>query len=343
MAPVLIDPNRLRGIVADKIKKHTDAAVNIIVPVYNEEEAIAGFHNQLIKVLSGLSYTYAIIYVDDGSSDGTLNILQDLAADDRRIMIVELSRNYGHQAALSAGLNLADADFVITMDGDGEHPSSLIPEMLALAQNGYDMVLTQRLEQEKLPLFKRITSRTFYKLINRIGNTRIQPGGADFRLLNRNAVNALKEMPEYHRFLRGMVAWMGFRSVILPFKPTERLGGTSKYSLKKMFRLSTDAIFSFSLVPLYASISIGALFLILALVEAIYVLSFWVTGNTETLAPGWSSLMFMLLVVGGAMMLSLGFIGIYIGYIFQEVKRRPVYIIRHIWKDESSSKESDIK
>jgi len=315
--------------------------VDIIVPVYNEQQAVLGFHNQLDEVIADLPFSFSIIYVDDGSDDETLYQLRGIAAQDQRTTIIELSRNYGHQAAITAGLDISNADYVITMDGDGEHPPTLIPEMLNLGQNGYDMVLTQRLEQDSLPLFKRMTSQFFYKLINRIGNTHIQPGGADFRLLNRNVVNALKEMPEYHRFIRGMVAWLGFRKVILPFKPTQRLGGSSKYSLKKMLRLSMDAVFSFSLVPLYISISVGALFLVLALAEAIYVLSFWITGNTSSLAPGWSSLMFVLLVVGGALMLSLGFIGIYIGYIFQEVKGRPTYIIRHIWKNGKSSEESD--
>ena len=329
----------MRGNVDKEINNPESITVDIVVPVYNEEQAITNFHQQLIDSISSLPFQFSIIYIDDGSSDRTLTQLQKIAETDQNVMVIELSRNYGHQAALTSGMDFADADYVITLDGDGEHPPSLIPEMLKLAQEGYDMVLTQRLEQENLSLFKKITSNLFYKLINRIGNTRVQPGGADFRLLNRNAVNALKDMPEYHRFLRGMVSWMGFKKVILPFTPHERLGGSSKYSLRKMFRLSMDAIFSFSLVPLYISISMGALFLILAFIEAIYVLSFWVTGNTTSLAPGWSSLMFMLLVVGGMLMLSLGFIGIYIGYIFQEVKGRPAYIVRQVWKYNPSTKE----
>jgi dolichol-phosphate mannosyltransferase len=163
-----------------------------------------------------------------------------------------------------------------------------------------------------------------------MGDTQILPGGADFRLMSRTVVEALKEMREYHRFLRGMVAWMGFRTVILPYHPPARLAGRSKYTLKKMLRLAGNAIFSFSLVPLYIGISLGVLMLVLAVVEMIYVLSFWVTGNQVGLAPGWSSLMFILLVVGGILMILLGFIGIYVGFIFQEVKRRPIYLVRQI-------------
>lgn len=302
--------------------------VDIIVPVMNEKDALPGFHRQLLEVLDSLPYTFQVCYVDDGSSDGTVALLHSLAAQDARVCVLELSRNFGHQAALTAGLDRSQGDFAITMDGDGQHPPQLIAEMLRLAEAGFDLVLTQRLPPEDLPHFKQRTSALFYHLINRIGDTSILPGGADFRLLSRQAVLALRQMPEYHRFLRGMVAWMGFRSVILPFEQPQRLAGRSKYSLRKMLRLATDAVFSFSLVPLWIGISVGALFLVLALVEAAYVLSFWVTGNTGRLAPGWSSLMFVLLFVGGTLMILLGFTGVYIGYIFQEVKRRPVYLVR---------------
>jgi len=165
-------------------------------------------------------------------------------------------------------------------------------------------------------------------LINSISGTRILPGTADFRALSRQAVDALKAMPEFHRFLRGMVSWIGFSTVILPYQPAKRISGISKYSFSKMFRLAMDAIFSFSLMPLYIGLSMGGLLLFLALLEMIYVLSFWVTGRTSNLAPGWSSLMFVVLIVGGILMVLLGFIGVYVGYIFQEVKRRPVYLVK---------------
>ena len=154
------------------------------------------------------------------------------------------------------------------------------------------------------------------------------PGAADFRLISRQVVEALRKMPEYHRFLRGMVAWVGYRSVILPYTQQERLGGRSKYTLRKMLKLALDATFSFSLVPLYVGISLGVFFLVLAVIEVIYVLSFWVRGLQSGLAPGWSSLMFILLVVGGILMILMGFIGVYVGYIFQEVKHRPIYILK---------------
>ena len=306
--------------------------VDIVIPVFNEEEVITSFHHLLLETVDDITGSLRIIYVNDGSRDGTQQVLEGFAAADPRVQVLELSRNFGHQAALSAGMAIADADYVITMDGDGQHPPALISEMLALASQGYDMVLTQRMDKEGGGRFKKLTSRWFYQLINRIADTNIMPGGADFRLLSHEVVSVLNDMPEYHRFLRGMVSWVGFKSKILVFTPPERIAGKSKYSLKKMFKLASDAVFSFSLMPLYISIAIGLGFIVLAIIEAIYVLSFWISGNTQNLAPGWSSLMFMLLVVGGSILISLGMIGMYVGYIFQEVKQRPKYIVRKVGK-----------
>lgn len=310
--------------------------VSVVVPVYNEEEALLAFHQQLCQAVSGLPYVFTFWYVDDGSTDSTSKILTQIAQQDSRVNLIELSRNFGHQAALTAGLDRAEGDYVITMDGDGQHPPELIGKMLEQARAGYDIVLTQRIEERQAPAFKRWTSALFYRLINRLGDTRILPGSADFRLLSRPVVQSLRSMREYHRLLRGMVAWMGYRTVILPYQPPPRLGGTTKYSLTKMFRLAMDAIFSFSLIPLYLGILVGVLFLVLALAEMIYVLSFWVTGRQAGLAPGWSSLMFVLLIVGGSLMVTVGFIGIYVGYIFQEVKRRPLYLVRRTWPEPSN-------
>jgi glycosyltransferase involved in cell wall biosynthesis len=302
--------------------------VDIVIPVFNEEPAVAAFHQQLTQVIDALDeFRFNVIYVNDGSTDSTQLVLERIAAADGRVTVLELSRNFGQQAALTAGLDHSTGQYVITMDGDGQHPPDLLPEMLKLAQTGYDVVMTQRVE-EHTPFFKNITSRLFYRFINFIGDTHIEPGAPDFRLLTRPVVDSLKSMREYHRLLRGMVAWIGYRSVLLPYKQPERLGGKSKYSLSRLLRLTVDAVFSFSLVPLYLGISVGAIFLALALAEMIYVLSFWVSGNQAGLAPGWSSLMFVLLVVGGSIMIMLGFVGIYIGFIFQEVKCRPIYITR---------------
>ena len=318
------------------------STIDVIIPLYNEEEALPALHQKLCAVIDRLPYDFKLWYVNDGSSDGTQNIIHTLIDQDSRVIGLELSRNFGHQAALTAGLDKANGEFVITMDGDGQHPPELIPEMIKLAESGYDVVLAQRLERENTS-FKNITSRLFYRLINVIGDTNILAGASDFRLLRKPVVDSLRTMREYHRLLRGMVAWMGYRTIILPYNQPDRLGGKTKYSFKKMLRLASHATFSFSLIPLYLGISVGALFLLLAFAEVIYVLSFWVTGEQASLAPGWSSLMFVLLFVGGSLMITLGFIGIYVGYIFQEVKGRPIYLIKeNIPEDEFIDKSGAI-
>jgi polyisoprenyl-phosphate glycosyltransferase len=303
-------------------------SLDLVIPVFNEEAVIEAFHERLAQAIKPYKYQVGILYVNDGSVDKTQQKLLAITKKDARVRVIEFSRNFGHQAALTAGLDHADADFVISLDGDGQHPPELIGQMLEMAEQGAEVVLTRRLEQENLSALKRMTSGLFYKIVNRIGDTYILPGGADFRLLTHQVVLALQRMPEYHRFLRGMVAWAGFKTAILEFAPAERMAGESKYTTRKMMNLAVNAIFSFSLVPLYISISIGALFFLLALVEVIYVLSLWLGGHQSALEPGWSSLMFMLLIIGGCVLTSLGIIGLYIGYIFQEVKDRPIYIIR---------------
>ncbi len=302
--------------------------VDLVIPVFNEAGVVEQTHARIRAVLEGLPYEFHFYYVDDGSSDGTAGSLSELGRLDPRVTALSLSRNFGHQAALTAGLDASRGDAVITMDGDGQHPPEMIAQMLDLLAQGYDIVQTQRIDEAQPASFKKWTSGVFYRLINAISGTHVLPGAADFRAMTRPAVDALKSMPEYHRFLRGMVAWIGFPTVILPYQPAERISGQSKYSLNKMFRLALDAIFSFSLVPLYIGLSMGGLLLCLALAEMAYVLSFWVTGRTSGLAPGWSSLMFVVLIVGGILMVLLGFIGVYIGYIFQEVKRRPIYLLK---------------
>jgi len=308
--------------------------VDIVIPVFNEAGVVEKTHARICSIINNLPYAFTIYYVDDGSTDGTTDTLQSLHDD--RVRVLELSRNFGHQAALTAGMDVARGDIVITMDGDGQHPPEMIPQMIDLIRQGYDIVQTQRIDDATPASFKKWTAGLFYRLINTISGTRILPGTADFRALSRQALDAVKAMPEYHRFLRGMVSWVGFSVVILPYQPAERISGMSKYSARKMVKLAMDAIFSFSLMPLYIGLSLGGVLLCLALIEMVYVMSFWVTGRTTNLAPGWSSLMFVILIVGGMLMVLLGFIGVYVGYIFQEVKHRPVYLIKRGQTDEGN-------
>jgi dolichol-phosphate mannosyltransferase len=311
---------------ATKMTPESKTSVDIIIPVYNEESIIESTHARIRTVIDELPYAFTVYYVDDGSSDRTAEIIKEI--NDPRINLIELSRNFGHQAALVAGIDASTAEIAISMDGDGQHPPEMLPQMIDLVLQGYDIVQTQRIDKHQPNTFKKNTSGLFYKLINMMSGTEVTPGAADFRAMSRQAVLALRSMPEYHRFLRGMVSWIGYKSIILPYEPEDRSGGVSKYSLRKMVSLAMDAVFSFSLVPLYIGLSFGGLLLLLAIAELTYVLSFWVTGQTSNLAPGWSSLMFIILLVSGMLMIMMGFVGIYVGYIFQEVKRRPIYLIK---------------
>ncbi len=304
------------------------STVDLVIPIFNEVGVVEQTFSKISEIIDPLPNRFHVFFVDDGSSDGTNASLVALAHGDKRISVLTLARNFGHQAALTAGLDACQGDFVITMDGDGQHPPEMIPQMIELFEQGYDIIQAQRLDEDQSFSFKQATSTGFYSLINRLSGTPMVPGAADFRGMSRQAVDALKSMPEYHRFLRGMIAWMGYRSVILPYHELRRVAGRSKFSFGKMFRLAMDAVFSFSLVPLYIGMTVGGFLLCLAAIQIVYVLSFWFTGRMAQLEPGWASLMAGILVIGGMVMILLGFIGVYVGYIFQEVKRRPVYLLK---------------
>ena len=303
--------------------------IDFVVPVFNEEEGLLDFHNSLESTPLPGGHSPRYIYVNDGSTDRTGELLDRVAASNPAVKVIHLSRNFGHQAALSAGLDTASADIVISMDGDGQHPPSLVPEMLKLHETGYDVVQAQRLDDAYSgSLFKRSTSALFYKLVSLVGEVNLSPGTSDFRLLSRQAMEALKTLPEYHRFLRGMIVWIGFPNVLLPYKPGTRLGGKTKYSLKRMFSLAADGFFSFSLVPLWIGLLLGTAFVGLAAMELIYVAYLWLGGYRDKLVPGWSSLILILTVASAMTMILQGILGIYVGMIFMEVKHRPVYLIK---------------
>jgi dolichol-phosphate mannosyltransferase len=309
--------------------RSTERRIDVVVPVYNEADGIVAFHRRLTAVLRSVPVECRIIYVNDGSLDATQAELRSLVDGEACVCVLELSRNFGHQAALTAGLDFADADAVIMLDGDGQHPPELIPEMLRLYDLGYDIVQTQRIDsRHSASRLKTYTARLFYALINRLGELSITPGAADFRLLSRRAATALHSLPEYHRFIRGMVSWLGFKTVVLPYQPGTRLAGQSKYSLRKMLRLARDGMFSFSLVPLRLGLILGAVFLALAVGEIGYVMTLFLSGRAHKLVPGWSSLIIITTLGSGAVMIVLGTLGMYVGMIFEEVKRRPIYVLR---------------
>jgi len=303
--------------------------LSVIIPIFNEACCLQSFHARLGRVVDQLGMRAELIYVNDGSTDNTQHVLDDIASKDQRVLVLELSRNFGHQAALSAGLASADGNVIVMLDGDGQHPPELIPEMIKLQSLGYDIVQCQRVEDKNsASLMKRITARLFYSLLSNMGEIDLAPGSADFRLITAEVLAQLRSLPEYHRFIRGMISWIGFRSILLPYRADHRINGASKYSIRKMLRLAADGMFSFSLMPLRLGFLIGTTFLLLALSECIYLAWTWMSGNQRELVPGWSSTIVLLTFSSGSIMVLLGFIGIYVGMIFQQVKHRPIFIVR---------------
>jgi dolichol-phosphate mannosyltransferase len=315
--------------------------LTVVVPVFNEALSLEVFHRRLAAAIDRLELVTAVIYVNDGSADTTGLVLDAIAKSDARVTIVELSRNFGHQAALSAGLERAEGRLIAMLDGDGQHPPELLPDMVRLQSIGYDIVQCQRIDAaESASFVKRTTAGLFYSLLKKIGEIELAPGSADFRLITAEVLDALRSLPEYHRFIRGMISWVGFRSLLLPYNPEARIGGKSNYSLGKMLRLARDGVFSFSLVPLRLGLLVGSTFFLLGVVEVIYVLSFWITGKQHMLVPGWSSIILLVTFATACIMVALGFIGVYVGMIFQEAKRRPVFIARSRPASISHSSES---
>jgi dolichol-phosphate mannosyltransferase len=252
----------------------------------------------------------------------------ELRLNDPRVGIVELSRNFGHQVALTAGIDFADGDVVISMDGDGQHPPELIPELLKLYQQGFDLVLTQRRTPQP-GFIKRVTTWLFYSIIRYLSDTPVLPNSSDFRLMSRQVVLGMRQIREQHRFLRGLIGWMGFRTTVLVFDPPPRIAGTSKYTIRKMLKLAVDAVFSFSTVPMRLSILIGFAFMLLALYQFGDALLLILRGEQNRLVPGWTSLITSVLFIGGVQLIILGIIGQYVGMAFQESKRRPLYFLRN--------------
>ncbi len=308
--------------------------VSVVIPAFNEEGNVGPLTDKLTKILNEYR-DYEIIFVDDGSEDNTLEALKILRARNHRVRYLSLSRNFGHQNALKAGLDHAQGDCVITMDADLQHPPELIPIMIGKWREGYEVVTTIRKNDPNISFLKRKTSNLFYLLINWLSDLHIPKGAADFRLMDRAVVKVLKDAKEYYLFLRGMTAWVGFRQYVLPYIPEKRLTGKSKYSIKRMVGFALTGITSFSLKPLRLSIYMGLFFAVLAFGYGIYAIL--VKLFTDRAITGWASVLASVLFIGGIQLVVLGIIGVYIGKAFIEAKQRPHYVIRE--KSENSRQE----
>jgi dolichol-phosphate mannosyltransferase len=302
--------------------------LSVISPVYNEAEVIAEFHDRLAKALATLAgrYTPDILYVVDRSTDRTLEILKEIAARDSRVRLLALSARFGHQMSLVAGMDHCDADAIVMLDCDLQHPPELIPALVAEFEKGADIVYTIREDGAGTGLFKRLNSRLFYRFVNTLSHISIQEGAADYRLISRRVAAVFKtQIRERNQFLRGLFSWVGFRRIGISFEVQRRGGGHSKYSLRRLVRFAFEGITSFSRRPLQAAIIVGFLFALSGLVLA--AVTIWQYFFLAKLPPGWATLVILLAVFNGIQLIFLGIIGEYIGSIFDEVKGRPLYIV----------------
>lgn len=299
--------------------------ISIVAPMFNEQGNISEFYNRITEVMSALPYSYELIFIDDGSKDRTALLLNELVQKDSRVQAYLFSRNFGHQIALTCGLDHAKGDAVITMDGDLQHPPEIIPKLLQLWEEGYQIVQTVRESTADASLFKNFTSAVYYKIINTVSEVHITPGGSDFRLMDKSAVQAFCLYRERARFLRGMINNLGFKYTVVEFVAPPRFAGTSKYNFRKMLHFALDGITAFSNVPLrwalYAGFSLGfgSLLLLLHVAYVKYV--------AQDAIPGWSTLAVSVLFLGGIQLVGIGIVGEYVGRVFEEVKQRPLYIV----------------
>lgn len=298
--------------------------LSIIVPAFNEEGNIEAVAEQ-IKQQAEQFRKYEIIFINDGSTDATAEKLRMLHRSNPNIQFISFSRNFGHQSALLAGIHHASGDCIISMDADLQHPPAMIPQLVSKWQEGFDIVTTIRDDSQNTSWFKRSTSSVFYKLMNRLSNITLEEGAADFRLIDRSVARVISNSREYNLFLRGYIAWLGFKQCMVPYIPHQRQSGKTKYSFGKMMMLAINGITSFSVKPLRVAMILGTAISLLAFIYAIYAI--YVYLETNEAVPGWTSVLVSILFIGGLQLLILGIIGEYLGRTLMQTKQRPDYVI----------------
>lgn len=312
--------------------------VCVLVPAHNEAETLPELFQRLTESLDGHAASWQLLIIDDGSSDSTWSVVKDLRKADERVSGLRLSRNFGKEIAMSAGLERARGDAVVVMDADLQDPPELIPDMLDKLAEGYDVVYGQRVERPGESWLKRLTAHLFYRIINLMSRTPIPKDTGDFRVLSRRAVNALNRLPEHHRFMKGLFAWIGYRQVALRYHRDPRLAGRTKFNYLKLWHFAVDGITSFSATPLRVATIIGLVASVAAVVYGLVII-------IKTLAygdpvQGYPSLMVTVLFLGGAQLLALGIMGEYLGRLFDETKRRPLYLVDEELPADQPRKES---
>lgn len=301
--------------------------ISLVIPMYYEELVAEECYKRVSKVLNGLQdYEYEIIFINDGSKDRTLEILEEIAKNDNKVKIISFSRNFGHQAAVTAGLKEVTGDVVVIIDADLQDPPELIPDMLKLWEEGNEIVYGKRKKRDGESVFKLMTAKMFYKTLNALSDVDIPKDTGDFRLVDRKVVDVMNSLPEHNKFLRGLWSWIGFKQLAFEYERKERFAGKTKYPLKKMLKLASDGIISFSTKPLKMVGLLGIVSIVISIVILIYaIISYFC--NLNHLSAGWTSLMCTITFFAGVQLLSLWIISEYIGRIYDETKGRPQYII----------------
>ena len=297
--------------------------LSVVAPVFNEEDNVRAFCERTTAALADLPFE--IVVVDDGSSDSTPALLEELAASDTRIRVITLSRNFGHQTALTAGLEHARGDAVVMIDADLQDPPELIPELVEWWRKGSDVVVAVREEREGETRFKLMTASWFYRLLGRVAQIEVEQNAGDYRLLSRRALDALLAMPERNRYIRGMTAWVGFTHTSVPYRRAPRHAGETKFSVLKMLRFSFDAVASFSYVPLQLATLLGFACAAIAFLGIPVAIGFRIAGE---FVPGIATVVIAVLLLGGIQLMAIGVIGEYLARVYDEVKRRPLYLVR---------------
>jgi len=320
-----------RQLAGQRARRPADPLLSVVVPVFNEEESIDLFLDTVVPLLERDRFRFEIVFVNDGSRDDTLAHLLDRGALDRRLRIVNLSRNFGKEAALTAGIDHSRGDVIVPMDIDLQDPPELIEPFMAHWREGYDVVYGVRTQRASDTAAKRLSANWFYRVFNSMSPVRIPENVGDFRLVDRRAVQVLRQLPERNRFMKGLFAWVGFNAVGVPYERPQRVAGSSKFNLWRLWNFALDGLVSFSTAPLRAWFYVGVVIAAVAVLYAIFIITRVLLFGIDT--PGYASLLIAVLLMGAIQLLSLGIIGEYLGRLFLEVKSRPIYVVEGVYEN----------
>ncbi|MDM5237015.1 glycosyltransferase [Bacillus cereus] len=317
--------------------------ISVVVPMYFEEEVAQECYTRLKSVMLQNNINYEFVFVNDGSTDRTMDILSEIAANDYRTKIVNFARNFGHQIAVTAGIAAAKGDAIVIIDADLQDPPEVIPELIAKWEEGYEVVYAKRKQRKGETWFKLLTAKYFYKFLNYMSDIDIPKDTGDFRIIDRKVADVFNQMTERNRFIRGMMSWVGFRQTYVEYERDERFAGETKYPLKKMIKFASDGIIAFSTKPLRIVMSLGLLSVLISIIVLLYTITVKIIGNdTQT---GWASIMVAITFFSGIQLLGLGIVGQYIARIYDESKNRPIYIVKetiNIEQEETAQKKEKV-